>query len=122
MTDSFIYGLIDPRTREVRYIGKSARGMQRPLEHSKPCYLRRDRTHKANWIRELQLSIEGRASIARANRRAIRDTTTGFHYISVKEAAEVLGLCQRSICCVLRGKRRQTRGHVFVYSSATVEL
>lgn len=47
-----IYGLIDPRTLLVRYVGKSARGLVRPRRHrSKPPS---DKTWCANWIRELQ--------------------------------------------------------------------
>jgi hypothetical protein len=49
-----IYGLLDPRTNEVRYIGKSATGMKRPNLHRKPSCLAKDRTHKAHWIRALQ--------------------------------------------------------------------
>lgn len=49
----FIYGLTDPRTGEIRYVGKSATGMKRPRLHGKPSRLAKDRTHKANWIRSL---------------------------------------------------------------------
>lgn len=49
-----IYGLVDPRTSEVRYIGKSATGMKRPNLHRKPSCLAKDHTHKAYWIRVLQ--------------------------------------------------------------------
>lgn len=47
-----IYGLVDPRTGAIRYIGKSSSGRSRPTKHK---YLRRDdRSYKANWIRQLQ--------------------------------------------------------------------
>lgn len=52
-TQFFIYGLTDPRTGEVRYVGKSATGMKRPKLHGKPSCLAKDETHKANWIRSL---------------------------------------------------------------------
>lgn len=49
-----IYGLTDPRTGLVRYIGKSQRGMERPLNHGQPRYLIGDRSYKGNWIRSLR--------------------------------------------------------------------
>lgn len=48
-----VYALIDPRTSLTRYIGKSSTGMKRPRNHVLASRLRRDRSHKANWIREL---------------------------------------------------------------------
>lgn len=47
-----IYGLTDPDTQEVRYIGKSTSGMKRPLEHKKPSNLK-VQSHKVNWIKSL---------------------------------------------------------------------
>lgn len=47
-----IYGLTDPDTQEVRYIGKSTSGMKRPMEHKKPCNLKVP-SHKVNWIKQL---------------------------------------------------------------------
>jgi hypothetical protein len=53
MTSKFlIYGLIDPRTDEVRYIGKSTSGLNRPKQHTMPSILKRT-SHKTNWIRSL---------------------------------------------------------------------
>ncbi len=49
-----IYGLVDPRTQAVRYVGKSTSGLRRPKEHSAPSLLEGVRTHKANWIRTLR--------------------------------------------------------------------
>jgi len=49
-----IYGLIDPRDGQLRYVGKSLTGMRRPIVHAEPARLRKDRTYKANWIRSLQ--------------------------------------------------------------------
>jgi hypothetical protein len=50
-----IYGLADPRTGEIRYVGKSCSGLIRPRAHRKPCMLRRDTNrHKVNWIEQLQ--------------------------------------------------------------------
>jgi hypothetical protein len=50
---NLIYGLIDPRSSRVRYVGQSSKGMTRPEQHAKPCSLARDRTYKANWLRGL---------------------------------------------------------------------
>lgn len=49
-----IYGLIDPRTLLIRYVGKSSSGMTRPCNHGKGHTLRHDRTRCGNWIRKLQ--------------------------------------------------------------------
>jgi group I intron endonuclease len=54
MTTSFIYGLVDPRTDKIRYIGKTKAGMKRPQSHGLVCHLKKDRTHKARWIQELR--------------------------------------------------------------------
>lgn len=48
-----IYGLIDPRTRLVRYIGQSSVGIRRPRDHAKPAVLARNQNYSGNWIREL---------------------------------------------------------------------
>lgn len=49
-----IYGLKDPRTGAIRYVGKSKVGMKRPLSHRVRCRDIRNKTHIANWVRELQ--------------------------------------------------------------------
>lgn len=50
----FIYGLTDPRTGDVRYIGRTVSGMRRPKMHGFSSILAKDRTYKANWIRQLR--------------------------------------------------------------------
>lgn len=47
-----IYGLVDPRTNEVRYIGLSSKGFYRPNQHR--YFLDREKTYKANWLRGLR--------------------------------------------------------------------
>lgn len=47
-----IYGLVDPRTACVRYVGKSERGLMRANEHRYPASLRR-LSAKNKWILEL---------------------------------------------------------------------
>jgi hypothetical protein len=49
----FIYGLVDPITKHLRYVGLSTTGLKRPRSHISPSRLRKDKTHKANWIRQL---------------------------------------------------------------------
>lgn len=51
--DFIIYGLVDPRTKEVRYIGQSINGIRRLQEHASAAK-RGEKGRKANWIRSLQ--------------------------------------------------------------------
>lgn len=51
--DFLIYVLSDPRTGEIRYVGKSSSNLQRPRHHSTPAKLAKDRSYKANWVRSL---------------------------------------------------------------------
>lgn len=54
MANEFIvYGLCDPRTGELRYVGKSTCGLSRPKAHLRPSVLRRTRSHCGNWIKQL---------------------------------------------------------------------
>lgn len=55
MRSNLIYGLMDPRTQRVRYVGKSTTGLTRPKSHQCPSLLARDKTHKGNWIRKLRV-------------------------------------------------------------------
>ncbi len=54
-----VYGLIDPRSSQLRYVGLSSSGMQRPSQHIQPSKLyRKDRksrkfSHCQNWIQDL---------------------------------------------------------------------
>lgn len=53
MTHKFIvYGLIDPRTGEVRYVGKSSSGMSRPRQHQN-IKSRKLETKCGLWLRDL---------------------------------------------------------------------
>lgn len=47
-----VYGLIDPRTAELRYVGKSSRGMIRPKRHLSD-YGRKGGVYRCCWLRQL---------------------------------------------------------------------
>lgn len=49
---NLIYGLVDPRTLLVRYVGKSTNGLRRPRDHRMPSRVRQQ-THVACWVRSL---------------------------------------------------------------------
>lgn len=55
MSRFLVYGLVDPRTGLVRYVGKSTCGLRRPNQHRAPGRLAKaGNTHNGNWIRKLQ--------------------------------------------------------------------
>lgn len=45
-----IYGLKDPLTNEIRYIGRSSSGLKRPTEHFRPHKLKQ-KSKKSSWIK-----------------------------------------------------------------------
>ena len=46
-----IYGLIDPTTHLIRYVGLSSSGLRRPREHRRPSC---PNSHCRHWVRQLQ--------------------------------------------------------------------
>jgi DNA-binding CsgD family transcriptional regulator len=48
-----IYGLIDPRDKQLRYVGKSCDGLRRPRQHAYSYFLKNEKGHKTNWIKGL---------------------------------------------------------------------
>jgi hypothetical protein len=84
-----IYGLIDPRDGEIRYVGKSSNGLTRPRSHTHPNKLTKDQSPKGIWLRALakinlqpsiiildistkeQLSFDERAWIRRLRERGV---------------------------------------------------
>lgn len=53
MKTTYIYALIDPATREVRYVGKTVAPKQRLSYHIYAARILRARTYAASWIRGL---------------------------------------------------------------------
>lgn len=53
---SFIYGLVDPRTHELRYVGQTSIGMQRPLqEHHAHCLRWEKSVTRAGFQKEVAI-------------------------------------------------------------------
>lgn len=50
---NIIYGLVDPRTGQIKYVGKSTTGLKRCYEHQKPFNLKA-KNHKTHWIKQLK--------------------------------------------------------------------
>lgn len=53
---NIVYALQDPRTKEIRYVGKSTKGLKRPRYHLLPCYYaskKHDKFPLYIWIRKL---------------------------------------------------------------------
>lgn len=53
MKRNIIYGLKDPLTNEIRYIGKSTSGLSRPRSHLTPNKYLKENNYKAKWIKSL---------------------------------------------------------------------
>lgn len=53
MSRNLIYGLIDPISKELRYVGKSTTGLKRPRQHGQAWSLSKTKTHCSNWVRSL---------------------------------------------------------------------
>lgn len=49
-----VYGLVDPRTNELRYIGASTQGLKRPARHMTTYMLRIQKTKTRSWIVSLK--------------------------------------------------------------------
>lgn len=47
-----VYALVDPHNNELRYVGKSSRGMKRPRKHLTACGRRGD-THRHCWLKQM---------------------------------------------------------------------
>lgn len=52
MKTTFIYSLSDPRTNQIRYVGKTNNPKERLVNHCNPARYRP--TYKFNWIKELR--------------------------------------------------------------------
>lgn len=47
-----IYGLVDPQTLLIRYVGRSSSGFKHPRTYKNPSHLK-DSTHRCRWIKGL---------------------------------------------------------------------
>ena len=54
VSNYLIYGLADPTTDEIRYVGKSCKGLERPGEHMNPGKLKY-KSKKNSWIKNLKM-------------------------------------------------------------------
>lgn len=52
MSKFLVYSLTDPRSGEIRYIGKSCKGLKRPIEHVLPSQLK-TKSKKNSWVKSL---------------------------------------------------------------------
>lgn len=52
--DYIIYGLLDPFTLDLRYVGQSVKGVQRGRDHCRPSVLaKKENRHNAAWIKSV---------------------------------------------------------------------
>ena len=51
-TKYLVYALLNPKTNEIRYVGKSSQGMRRPKDHC-TAHGRRGNTHRHRWLNQM---------------------------------------------------------------------
>ena len=71
----FIYGLVDGRDGRVRYVGKSATGMRRPIAHAAEARRKMSEAAKRRWAEmppEEKFERQSRAALARHYQDAVR--------------------------------------------------
>jgi hypothetical protein len=54
MSQFLIYGLRDPRTSEIRYVGQSSTGLYRPSRHREKHAIAATTPHKRRWLEKLK--------------------------------------------------------------------
>jgi len=54
LTPFLIYGLRDPRTMEIRYVGQTASGLHRFREHQRRSMARQVHNYRNEWLQELR--------------------------------------------------------------------
>ena len=95
-----VYGLIDPRTNELRYIGKSSRGLVRPKQHCTQTG-RKLNTHNGSWLKNMWADNETLPSVlilatcedekhALSQERVLiaKFRTTGFNLTNLTDGGE----------------------------------
>lgn len=105
---SFVYGLVDPRTGAVRYIGKTVMGMVISAEARRKI----GSAHRGKALSKLS-----KEKISKANSRRIVETGSGTVYTSSVAAAKALGIEVTGIGKVLVGKFKQMNGYRFQYAT-----
>ena len=97
-----IYGLLDPRTSELRYIGLSTRGLARPRQSFAPSMALREGYHKRNWYNQLRRlglrpSIvvleyvpDGESLEAAEHKHILHHRSIGSRLINVTNGGEVI--------------------------------
>lgn len=58
-----VYGLVDPRSGELKYVGKSSIGMRRPRKHQLPTGRKQACAYNGNWLRSMYADGETVPSI-----------------------------------------------------------
>jgi hypothetical protein len=78
MADCFIYGLVDPRSNCLRYIGKTTNLRHRFWRHTHPSS--KDRTHRACWIRGIvAVGLLPRIEVITVVDRAVEDAEERYY-------------------------------------------
>jgi hypothetical protein len=112
MNSYIIYGLFDPRNKELRYIGQSRCGIKRARVHAFESVRKRHRTHTTAWIENLlRDGVIYEISVIEGGREIIDQN--GHRYEGVCAAARILQLDASSISKVLRGKLKHIKNYVF---------
>lgn len=119
MSKYLVYGLADPDSLDVRYIGKSSSGLRRPLQHGLPSQLKKT-SYKTNWIRSLLTEgktyrilvlqeVSSAAELADAERHWIREARgLGWRLTNLTDGGEGIAGFRHSETSRLKMSRTHT--------------
>lgn len=124
MTTFVIYGLFDPRTTALRYVGMSKVGPARARDHLRPSHMRR-RTASACWVRALAAAglrpasvvleyVPTRHELPEAERRWIRECrAAGADLLNLTDGGEGMqnptAEVRERLAAAVRGTKRPPR-------------